>query len=86
MGFSDDDWWERGLCRDMDPDTFERPAKRHHRGNAKWTAAKAACAACPVQAQCLEYVLDLPEGLGPDFYAAGCTPEELQALRKRRRR
>lgn len=84
MGFSDDDWWEHARCRDMDPDIFERPV-RAKRGSRAWAqGVKAICAACPVQPQCLDYVLDLPEGL--DSYAAGCTPEEQRQLRNRRDR
>lgn len=96
MGYSDEEWWERGLCRDANPTIFEQGDLRRGRprrdGSYKkpgrdWSAAKATCAACPVQPACLEFTLSHAPPLGSDeMFAAGFTPEQLGKLRRKRGR
>lgn len=56
---SDDlDWKSDGLCVDVNPALF-------YPGRGEPTAeAKAICAACPVEARCLEYALEHSERFG----------------------
>lgn len=74
-------WWERGECRTADPRIFDGKA-------SPWSDAKRLCRRCPVQAECLEYVLSLPldshvQGTERS-YAAGFTPKELDMIRRKR--
>ena len=55
---SDVSWQDRAACRGMDvrlffgPDGEQRPERE-----SREAEAKAVCASCPVQAQCLDYAL-----------------------------
>lgn len=80
----DEQWWELGHCRTANPAIFDG---RHASANTDWSAAKRMCASCPVQPQCLDYVLSLPREYHADrSFAAGYTPEELDEIKKRRRK
>lgn len=84
MGVSDDEWWEHGLCQWNDPSIWDGHA-RGAQPKDKWALARHLCGKCPVQPQCLEWVLSMPREQGSDqAFAAGHTPKELDALRKRR--
>lgn len=50
------DFMQRGNCLGMNPDDFFPERGDYKRLNA----AKAICAACEVQSECLEYALDNP--------------------------
>lgn len=50
-------WRESARCVDMDPDDFH-PSRGE---DAKATAAKAICDACPVRVDCLEYAIERPD-------------------------
>jgi WhiB family transcriptional regulator, redox-sensing transcriptional regulator len=61
----DDDWQERGACRDANPALFfaadrESPLQRRVRESA----AKAICAQCPVRAACRAYAVQTGELYG----------------------
>lgn len=56
---AESDWEPRAVCRDLDPDLFFEPKRT--------AAAKAACARCPVTAECLEAVLVREEGLSAGY-------------------
>jgi WhiB family redox-sensing transcriptional regulator len=55
----DDDWFDRAKCRGMDTDAFYP-----HRGEAIPADVAAACARCPVAADCLEWAVTWPEHHG----------------------
>lgn len=64
-------WMARRNCADVDPDGFF-PDK----GRSVTKEAKAACAACPVAAECLQYALDTDQ-LG---YWGGVTETKRQHM------
>lgn len=64
-------WQADGACRGVDPDVFFNE-RRHGE-------ARAVCAECPVQAECLEYALDR-EQLG---FWGGKTETERRRIRRR---
>ena len=70
-------WRQRGACRGLDPGTFY-PASDEDAG-----AAKAVCAQCPVQDDCLEYALENREGEG---IWGGATEKERRRLLRQRRK
>ena len=55
---TDEDWYERALCPQTDPDAFF-PEKG---GSTK--EAKKICLGCPVKQQCLQWALDNDERFG----------------------
>ncbi|GAB7065851.1 hypothetical protein JCM12141A_01400 [Mycolicibacterium hodleri] len=55
---TDEDWYERALCPQTDPDAFF-PEKG---GSTK--EAKKICLGCPVKQQCLQWALDHDERFG----------------------
>ena len=67
-------WMSRAACRGQDTNAFF-PARG--RSNA---TAKATCAACPVQSECLDYALAL--GDAPHGIFAGLVPAERRATRR----
>lgn len=88
-------WWEKGACRDANPAIFDgvvlrggRPRKDGTRAIVRrdWSAARSMCGRCPVQPDCLEWALSTPESPWDDeAFVAGCTPEELREIKRRRR-
>lgn len=76
---AESDWEPRAICRDLDPDLFFEPKER--------ASAKAACARCPVTAECLEAVLAREEGLAATSRGgifAGLTGGQRVAVAKQR--
>lgn len=74
-----EDWELRAVCRDLDPDVFFE--------KKTWADAKAACARCPVAAECLAAVLRREDGLSASHRAgifAGLTPNQRFQLGKRK--
>ena len=71
-------WYKQAACTGMDTDRFFP-----HRGDSQsiTIAAKAICAGCPVQQQCLDYALDTTEIVG---IWGGLTESERRALRHER--
>lgn len=82
------DWRDRARCRDKDPELFfpiigprdGLTAKAVHRALADQIAdAKAVCARCPVEPECLEAGLAERDGIW-----GGTTPEERAVVRNTR--
>lgn len=72
------DWHKYALCRQVDPELFFPIAERGPGTRRQVAAAKAVCARCPVQPECLDWALDaLPAGI-----AGGATTSERRRLRK----
>ena len=69
-------WMERALCAQIDHEMFF-PEKG---GSTK--EAKKVCGMCPVQAQCLEYALDL--GVRDGIYGGKSERERRALLRERK--
>jgi WhiB family redox-sensing transcriptional regulator len=74
-------WTDQAACIDMDTDIFF-PSK----GNAFYqiAEAKAACARCPVQVECLEYALTMGRELIGIF--GGMTDNERRRYLRARRK
>ena len=75
-------WWARAACASADPELFfpisySGPALR------QVAQAKAICARCPIQQECLRYALDAGSIQG---VWGGTTEEERCALSRRKRR
>ena len=68
-------------CRDSDPDAFFTDEENTRA--ADYTHTKKLCAACPVQALCLEYAMTNRE---PHGLWGGLSPRERLNLNKKRRR
>jgi WhiB family redox-sensing transcriptional regulator len=81
-----DDWREKALCRDTDPDLFF-PIGTTGPAIEQIAAAKAVCMQCPAQPECLEFALATNQEAG---VWGGTSEEERRKLRKawlaRRRR
>lgn len=78
------DWQLDAACRGLDSEVFFHPDRE--RGEARDqrdAAAKAICAGCPVQTQCLEHALTVREPYG---VWGGLTEDERADLLIRRRR
>lgn len=58
LGGEDDDWHDRALCAQTDPEAFF-PEK-----GGSTREAKKICAVCPVRAECLAYALAHDERFG----------------------
>lgn len=71
------DWMADAACKGMDPDLFHLKVVE--------TETRKVCDECPVKAECLEYVLDLPGGQAQGWWA-GTAEHDRRALRKQRRR
>lgn len=70
----DDDWQDRGLCAEVDPDLFF-PEKG---GSVR--EAKRVCARCPVRVECLEEALANDERFG---VWGGLSETDRRRLRRR---
>jgi WhiB family redox-sensing transcriptional regulator len=73
------DWRAEAACVTADPDLFF-PFAAGAVAARQASQARRICARCPVQAQCLQFAMDIPEGHG---IWGGTGPEE--RLRERRR-
>jgi WhiB family redox-sensing transcriptional regulator len=51
-----DEWWGLAACRDAEPEVFF-PISATAASRDTISRAKAVCASCPVQSQCLTYAL-----------------------------
>jgi len=76
------DWIQRALCRDVDPDIFF-PIGTTGPALEQVEQAKAICARCKVQAQCLEWSLATGQDSG---VWGGMDEEERREIRRARRR
>lgn len=76
-------WQDRAECKGMDPILFFGPehAETVREKRDREDAAKAVCARCPVQKECLEYALEAREAYG---IWGGMTEVERKALLRRR--
>ena len=72
-----DNWSARAACKGLDPTIFYPPT------DEEADDAKAVCAACPVQAECLEHALELREKNG--VWGGATERERLRIIRRRRR-
>ena len=86
IDWDDDDWRERALCRDTEPDLFF-PVGSTGTALEQIEAAKTVCSGCDVRALCLEFALATNQESG---VWGGTSEEERRKLRKawltRRRR
>lgn len=75
------EWRNRAVCRDEDPELFF-PVGSDGPALAQTERAKAVCAGCPVQQECLSFALvAITDGV-----AGGLSAGERRALRDQRRR
>lgn len=73
-----DDWRDDALCRDADLDLFFPPPEQGGHGRAL-----AYCIACPVQAACLNEVMDAGREEWTEFgIRAGLGPRQRRTLRE----
>ncbi|KAB7761203.1 WhiB family transcriptional regulator [Mycolicibacterium mucogenicum] len=88
-GTRDDQWRQRALCRDHDPDIwFPDPEGIAGHGAARIRAEREAiaipiCEACPVQAECLAWALVNDQRFG---VWGGKTEQERETIRRRMQR
>ncbi|MEC3977449.1 WhiB family transcriptional regulator [Amycolatopsis sp. H20-H5] len=73
------EWPESAACRDEDPELFF-PVSDVGPGARQVEQARAVCARCPVQAQCLRHALD--SGLDHGVFG-GTTERERRTLARR---
>ena len=73
----DDNWADHAACRGLDPTIFYPMSDEDAEG------AKAICAACPVQAPCLEFAIELRERNG--VWGGATERERMRIIRRRRR-
>lgn len=71
-------WMTRAACRTADPELFFPISHNGPAGIAATQEAKAVCASCSVQLECLRHTLKNPSEHGVQ---AGTTPDERRALR-----
>jgi WhiB family transcriptional regulator, redox-sensing transcriptional regulator len=77
-----DSWVAQGECRHSDPELFF-PVSVTGPSATQVARAKAVCAHCPVQAECLEFALET----GQDFGVwGGASESERRLIRRRQRR
>jgi WhiB family redox-sensing transcriptional regulator len=50
-------WWDHAACQGVDPDAFFPPREEPRITKLRVAAAKAICAGCTVQTQCLEWAV-----------------------------
>ena len=72
-----EDWSTRAACKGLDPSIFYPPT------DEEADEAKAICATCPVQADCLEHAIELREKNG---VWGGATERERRRMIRQRRR
>jgi WhiB family redox-sensing transcriptional regulator len=73
------EWWTLAACQRADPDIFF-PISGSGPARAQLAGAKAVCARCPVQRECLRYAL----ATGPvQGIWGGMTEEERRLMRQR---
>jgi WhiB family redox-sensing transcriptional regulator len=72
-----DTWSAKAACKGLDPAIFYPPT------DEEADEAKAVCAVCPVQAECLEHALELREKNG--VWGGATERERLRIIRRRRR-
>lgn len=75
-----DDWRDRSLCRDSDPELFFPIGTTGHAID-QIDAAKEVCERCTVQAECLEFALATNQEAG---VWGGTTEDERRRLRRTR--
>jgi len=75
-------WWARAACASADPELFF-PISHSGPALRQVTRAKAICARCPIQRECLSYALGAGSIQG---VWGGTTEEERRRLLRRRRR
>jgi len=75
-------WWSRAACAKADPELFF-PISHSGPALRQVTRAKAVCARCQIQPQCLRYALDAGSIQG---VWGGTTEEERRRLIRRERR
>jgi WhiB family redox-sensing transcriptional regulator len=73
------DWRDRAACRGFDPERWF-PLKVRW-GSEVLDGARAICARCPVQVDCLDLALAVPEGLDAVGVFGGLLPAERRWLR-----
>jgi WhiB family redox-sensing transcriptional regulator len=71
------DWWVDAACRVDDSNTFFSPRTGRSIPLRQTLRAKAVCARCPVQKQCLDAALTRGE---PEGIWGGLTPRERRKL------
>ena len=77
------DWQLQGSCRGEDPSLFFHPdGERGPAREARETAAKAICAACPVRTLCADHALEVREPYG---VWGGLSEEDRDTIYRRRR-
>jgi WhiB family redox-sensing transcriptional regulator len=72
------DWRHRSACRDEDPELFH-PVGSDGPALFQIAEAKAVCALCPVQSECLEWAL----AMGVDGVWGGTSDKERRAHKQR---
>ncbi len=79
-------WQQRAACIGLDPDVFH-PSFVGRRQAQAYRTAKAICASCPVQAECLTYALTVEgaERLGRHGVWGGTTPEQRDRIAREQR-
>lgn len=84
-------WWDKAACRTVNPEVFDRPItwkeNRGQRPKDPWAIARAVCASCPVQLQCLDFVLEEDVAVrnhGHEAFAAGLEPHQIEQVRRQR--
>jgi WhiB family redox-sensing transcriptional regulator len=75
-------WWDHANCLGIDPDVFFPPREHPRITELRVAAAKAICAGCTVQVECLQYALDRPERYG---IWGKKTPTQRRLIRRDRR-
>ena len=76
-----DGWWTRAACASADPELFF-PISEWGPGLRQAARAKAICARCPIQRECLRYALAVGSIQG---VWGGMTEEERRRLQRSRR-
>lgn len=79
MEINDIGWTERAACRDSDPELFF-PVSDMGPGAKQVAEAKAVCARCPVQQECLTYAMD--NGLNYGIFGGATEQERRQLIRE----
>lgn len=79
--YDDGEWREQALCRDVDTEVFF-PIGSGPRAMEVADVAKAICATCPVQVQCLRFAVATNQQYG---IWGGCDEEERRMIRRRLR-
>jgi WhiB family redox-sensing transcriptional regulator len=75
-------WRQSAACRSYDPGLFF-PIGKAGRAVTEIQRAKAVCAACPVQTECLAFALETHQAYG---IWGGCDEDERRALRRQQQR